>query len=103
LLEEQGVEERCVMTKQKPELPVLTIWHRAALDVLKTGPLSTEQIVQLVKERGAYQKPQTLRRIPRDLHLYRLVEKLPLKVADSEGRMTIQVWKLASAEIEAKE
>jgi hypothetical protein len=102
--EEVEVEEEEEGFSLKPEKKnhgrMMNIWHRAMLDILKgSEPLSKKQIIEKVRERGAFQSDQTLRGYVTELKNYGLIEAVEdVRVADDRGNMTIPIWKLVEAE-----
>lgn len=101
-IEEVEVEEEedfGLSTQKKNHGRLMNIWHRAFVDILKDeSPLSKNEMIKRVRERGAYQSPETLRGYVTELKNYGLIEAVEdVRVADENGRMTIPIWKLVEA------
>lgn len=94
--EEEGFGPR---TPKKNQGRLMNIWHRAFIDILKDeSPLSKNEMIKRVRERGAYQSPETLRGYVTELKNFGLIEAVEdVRVADGNGRMTIPIWKLVEA------
>jgi hypothetical protein len=61
-IEEEGEEDFNPQTPKNNQGRLMNVWHRAFIDILKDdGPLSKNQMIEKVRERGAYQSDETLR------------------------------------------
>lgn len=75
----------------------LTVWHRAMLDALRGGRMSTNELVEETKRRGAYHRLTTIDTFVTDLSKAGLVQEIETaRALDKGGRMTIKVWELSA-------